>query len=203
LVKLVHPGGVPGVLTNVNFVAGDYTETGASGGLLGDGATKYLNTGLNALSVLPDNAHFSFYLREDVVAAGNRAFMGALQATDQYWIGSVAPAAQVNARFGQTISATAAASLTRGFYVGSRTSSSLVRLFKNGAQVASDATAVVHARPNLQVYAFAWNSGGSTAAFLPGRGSFYSIGQGLDATEAAALNAAVQTLQRNLGRDVA
>ena len=41
-----------------------------------------------------------------------------------------------------------------------------------------------------------------TAAYLPARGSFYSIGHGLDATEAAALNAAVQTLQLNLGRMV-
>ena len=42
LVKLAHPVGVPGVITNVNFVAGDYSESGANGGLLGDGATKFV-----------------------------------------------------------------------------------------------------------------------------------------------------------------
>src|SRR5205085_7979669 len=31
MVKLVYPGGGSGVLTNVNFVAGDYNESGASG----------------------------------------------------------------------------------------------------------------------------------------------------------------------------
>jgi len=32
--------------TNVNFVQGDYSETGASGGLIGNGSSKYLQTGL-------------------------------------------------------------------------------------------------------------------------------------------------------------
>lgn len=32
--------------TNNNFVSGDYAETGATGGLKGDGSTKYLATGL-------------------------------------------------------------------------------------------------------------------------------------------------------------
>ena len=202
MVKLVYPAGVPGVLTNVNFVSGDYNETGVNGGLLGDGTTKYLNTGFNGQSHLPDNAHMSFYLREDVSVAGNRSMVGVLQGADQYWLGSVTPATAVNTRFGQSVSANLAAGMNRGFYVGSRTASNQLRLYKNGGLVASDATSVTHARPNLLVYAFAWNSGGSTAAYLPARGSFYSIGHGLDATEAAALNAAVQTLQHNLGRMV-
>ena len=202
MVKLVFPAGVPGVLTNVNFVSGDYSETGVNGGLLGDGATKYLNTGFNGQSHLPDNAHMSFYLREDVSVAGNRSMIGVLQASDQYWLGSVTPATAVNARFGQTVSANLAAGMNRGFYVGSRTAINQLRLYKNGGLVASDSTSVTHARPNLPVYAFAWNSSGLAGAYLPARGSFYSIGHGLDATEAAALNAAVQTLQHNLGRMV-
>src|SRR5688500_6622197 len=100
MVKLVYPGGVPGVITNVNFVAGDYNETGANGGLLADGTTKYLNTGFNAQTYLPDNAHLSFYLREDVGAAGNRSLIGTLAGSDQYWLGSIAPASQANARLG-------------------------------------------------------------------------------------------------------
>ena len=32
--------------TNTNFVSGDYVETGASGGLIGNGSTKHLATGL-------------------------------------------------------------------------------------------------------------------------------------------------------------
>ena len=36
--------------SNTNFVGGDYAESGASGGLQGDGSTKYLDTGFNPLS---------------------------------------------------------------------------------------------------------------------------------------------------------
>jgi hypothetical protein len=203
LVKLVHPAGVPGVITNVNFVAGDYTESGPNGGLLGDGTTKYLVTGFNTQTHLPDNAHFSFYLREDMLVAGNRALLGVLQGSDQYWLGSIAPASQVNTRFGQTFSATLAAPLEKGFYIGSRPSHTLLRLYKNGTLAASDTNTVVHARPNQVIYAFAWNASGAPSGHAPARGSFYSIGQALDSTEAAALHDAVQTLQRNLNRDVA
>ena len=202
LVKLVYPAGVSGVITNVNFVSGDYTETGASGGLLGDGATKYLNTGFNALTYLPENAHLSFYLREDVSAAGNRSAIGALAGSDQYWLGSLAPASSVNARLGQTFTATLNAALGKGFYLSSRTSSNLITLYKNGAVAGSDANTVTHARPNLNLYAFGWNSSGSAGGYLPARGSFYSIGHSLSDTEAAALHAAVQALQRNLSREV-
>jgi hypothetical protein len=203
LVKLVYPVAAPGVITNVNLVAGDYSESGVNGGLLSDGTTKYLNTGFNAQTYLPDNAHLSFYLREDVSASGNRSLIGTLQGSDQYWLGSLAPASQVNTRFGQTISASYAAPLAKGFYLGVRESSTLLRLYKNGSQVASDTNLVAHARPNLNLYAFAWNSAGSPGGYAPARGSFYSIGQELSATQAAALNDAVQTLQRNLNRDVA
>ena len=65
-----------------------------------------------------------------------------------------------------------------------------------------DDEVVVLTKPNLNIYAFAWNSAGAPAAYLPVRGSFYSIGQELSATEAAALTDAVQALQRNLSRDV-
>ena len=201
LVKLVFPGGGSGVLTNVNFVAGDYNESGASGGLNGDGTTKYLNTGLNAQATLPDNAHVSFYLRDDVSATGNRALIGALSGTDQYWLGALTNA-QTNIRLGQTATATLAQNMSKGFYIGSRTAANALKLYRNGVSAGTDATPVAHSKPNVNVYLFAFNTAGTAGAFLPGRGSFYSIGQGLSDVEAAGLNDAVRTLQRNLNREV-
>lgn len=202
LVKLLHPVGSPGVLTNVNFVAGDYNETGVNGGLNGDGATKYLNTGFNALSLLPDNAHLGFYLRSDVAAAGNRSCLGAVGGSDQYWLGAVNPASAVNARLGATITATLAQPLNKGFYIGSRTASNSMRLYKNGVLSGSDTTNVAHNKPNQNIFVFGFNTAGALGAALPGRGSFYSIGAGLTDAEAAVLHQAVQTFQRNLGREV-
>jgi hypothetical protein len=202
LVKLVYPAGAPGVLTNVNFVSGDYTETGPNGGLLGDGSTKYLNSGFNAATDLPDNAHLSFYLREDVAATGNRGLLGAWAASDHYWLGALTPAAAVNARLGQIATAASAAALSKGFHLASRTAANQLKLYKNGAVAGSDAAAVTHAKPNTTVLVFALMANGSAASYLPARGSFYSIGQGLDEAEAMALHLAVRTLQRNLNRDI-
>ena len=201
LVKLIYPGGGSGVLTNVNFVAGDYNESGVNGGLNGDGATKYLNTGFNAQGSLPDNAHLSLYLREDVSAASNRALIGTINGTDQYWLGAITNT-QTNIRLGETITATLAQNMSKGFYIGSRSAANSLKLYKNGAAVASDVTAVTHAKPNLNLFVFAFNSAGVAAAHFPGRGSFYSIGQGLSDGEAQALHEAVRTLQRNLNREV-
>jgi hypothetical protein len=201
LVKLVYQSG-GGVLTNVNFVSGDYNETGANGGLNGDGATKYLNTGFNAQSLLPDNGHLSFYLREDVSASGNRALLGVLAGADQYWFGAVNPASASDARYGGTQSASGSGAFTKGFYVDTRAAANDLRLYRNGTQIGANTNNITHNKPNLSFYAWAFNSNGSTGAILSGRGSFYSIGQSLTAMEVAAFNDAVKTLQRNLNRDI-
>ncbi len=202
LVKLIYPAAAPGVITNVNFVAGDYAETGGNGGLLGDGATKYLNTGFNAQTSLPDNSHLSFYLREDVGASGNRGMLGGFAGTDQYWIGSLVPTGQVDVRLGQSAMASYPQSLGKGFYLGNRVSTSSLKLYKNGAAVATDSSAITHTKPNISLLAFAFSSSGSPSGFLPGRGSFYSIGQTMTDSEALALHQAVRTLQLNLNRCV-
>lgn len=200
LVKLIHPPGSPSSLTNVNFIAGDYAERGPNGGLLGDGATKHLNTGCVANAQLPDNGHFSFYLREDVGAAGNRAFLGALAGSDQYWLGAVTPASSVLVRYGQTLHAGTGQAMLRGFYCGSRAAPNALAICRDGARLGSDANTATHAKPALPLHLWAFNNTGAAAAHLPARGSFYSLGHGLADPEAAALNQAVQTLQRNLDR---
>lgn len=201
LVKLAYPGGVSSTLTNINFVSGDYIETGVNGGLAADGATKFLNTGFNLQNLLPDNCHFSFYLREDVSVAGNRSLVGAVNGVDQYWLGALTNS-QTNARLGQALTATHAQNMSKGYYIASRQEANSLKLFKNGDLVGSDSTAVVHNKPNTNAFVFAFSNAGIGGAFIPGRGAFYSIGQALSDAEARLLHEAVQTLQRNLGREV-
>ncbi|MGV3771998.1 MAG: hypothetical protein ACO1QB_03790 [Verrucomicrobiales bacterium] len=202
LVKLVYPGGGSGVLTNVNFVSGDYVETGTNGGLLGDGATKYLNTGFNLQTSLPDNAHFSACMRDDVGVAGNRSMIGAVSGSDQYWMGSVTPASSMACRMGQLATASMGQAMLRGFYAAVRSTSNQLRFYKDGIMTGSDSSAVAHTKPNQPIYLFAFNSAGTPGAFLPSRLSFYSIGEPLNEQETAALHDAVRTLQRNLNRSI-
>lgn len=202
LVKLVRPVGVAGSLTNVNFVSGDYNERGAGGGLAGDGATKYLNTGFNLQTHLPDACHLSFYLRDDVGGASNVIPIGAIDATHQYWVGALTPSAQFNARLGQTITANGTQPMSKGFYCASRAAVDSLALYRDGQLAATNNTAIAQARPNQNAFVFAYSNSGSAAGFLPGRCSFYSIGQALTAAETSVLHLAVRTLQQNLDRAI-
>lgn len=200
MVKLVYQPAAGSVLTNSSFVSGDYVETGANGGLLGDG-TKFLNTNVQA-TTLPDNGHYSFYLREDLMSGGNKSFLGALDASNQYWMGALTPGAAVDLRYGALTLATASTTLNKGFYTGVRESSTSLVYYRDGVSLATASGATGTTKPAQAIYAWAFNSAGASGARLNARGSFYSIGQSLNATEVTALHNAVRTMQSALNRAV-
>lgn len=200
MVKLVYQPAAGSVLTNSNFVASDYAETGANAGLNGDG-TKFLNTNVLGNS-LPDNGHLSFYLRDDISSGGNKALIGALNGTDHCWMGALNPAAAVDLRYGALVSASTAGTLAKGFYAGVRESAASLTLYREGLPLASSSSPTGTNKPALAMHLWAFNSSGASAARITGRGSFYSMGQSLNATEAAALRAAVQNLQSAFNRAV-
>lgn len=200
LVKLAYQSGGSGVLTNSNFVAGDYAETGSSAGLLGDG-TKYLNTGALADS-LPANAHMSFYLREDIAQTGNRMLMGAVSGSDHSWLGALVPATATDMRHGSTTTASGGGAIVKGFYVGSRESATALALYRDATLLGSSGAFTASTRPALPIYLWGYNASGAANARIAARGCFYSIGDALNATEAAALNTAVRALQIALDRNI-
>jgi hypothetical protein len=58
------------------FVSGDYAETGASGGLKGNGSSKYLDTGLPGNTFSAGNRHCSAYWNANSTLTGSRVFIG-------------------------------------------------------------------------------------------------------------------------------
>lgn len=62
LVKARYAAGAPALLTNFNFVAGDYSPTGAAAGIKGDGTSKYLATGADQTSLLQNNSSMWAYV---------------------------------------------------------------------------------------------------------------------------------------------
>lgn len=66
---------------NGPFVSGDYVETGTTGGLKGNGTTKYLDTGLPGNTFTAGDRHCSAYWNANSTLTGNRAFMGNTDAT--------------------------------------------------------------------------------------------------------------------------
>jgi hypothetical protein len=200
MVKLVYQPAAGSVLTNSSFVSGDYVETGASGGLNSDG-TKFLNTNVQA-STLPDNGHYSFYLREDVTSGGNKSLLGGLDATNQYWMGALTPSAGSDLRYGALTSANASGVLSKGFYTGVREASNSLTYYRDGASIATASGVTGTTKPAVSVFAWAYNTGGSSGGRLNARGSFYSIGQALIASEVVALHNAVRNLQSALNRAI-
>ena len=186
--------------TNNAFVGvgTDYAETGASGGLTGNGTSKYLNTGLNGSEFAAGNRHVSSY---DIVSATSdyspSVVSGSALAT-QHGIGPWVSAGTVSYRTHNTVGGNPGATKTTGMWLGSDTSSSASVLYKNGASVASTSGQSAGGSGNTVYYVLGNPAGEWSEARLGG----YSIGLSMTGAQAAAFYTAMQTFQTALTRNV-
>lgn len=197
MVKLKYATG-SGVLVNNNFVAADYAGQGATGGLLGDGVTKFLRTGLTQEAV-GSAAHLAFYLREDLAPGRYDAAMGVGNGTDEYALLHADTTFQI--RYGQVLIA-GKTDLGPGLWCGTRESSTSLSLYKNGVLQQSNASAAAPTPLALEFVLFAKNNNGAMGNYLNRRGAFYSIGAPLNAADQMNLYQAVQAFQTALNRAV-
>lgn len=197
MVKLKYAAG-SGVLVNNNFVAADYVEQGASGGLRGDGSTKALRTGL-AQSTVGATGHIAFYLREDLSPGFYECMAGVSSVSDDYLLLQADTSIQV--RFGQTQTAVRT-DLTRGFWCGGREGDGTLCLYKNGILQQVNVNAVTPVSTAQDFYVFAKNGNGTPVNYVDRRGGFYCIGQALTPTDQASLYGAVQVFEQALNRAV-
>lgn len=189
--------------TNVNFVSGDYSETGATGGLKGNGTTKYLNTGL-APNALPSvtNLHQSASATS-AATSGNAVFMASYNGTaaGMFSLDDFATAASARAyrcgnfTVGQYPTVTATA--TEAHMIGTRTSATSAVIYRGGSSAASNATSVTPTATAVPFIVFALTT---SSGFSASRLRMYSIGTGLTAAQAAAFSAAVIAFNADLGR---
>jgi hypothetical protein len=100
--------------------------------------------------------------------------------------------------------ATPANTNSQGFYLISRTSSTLLTLYKNGSSAATSVVSDTGNLPTASVRVMAlFNQNNSTTNGYSSRNlAFATIGAGLNGTEAAALSTAVATYQTSLSRNV-
>lgn len=196
--------------TNNNFVAGDYTETGSSGGLTGNNFTKYLNTGLtyDAMGV-PATSHIGVF-KGAGTWNGNQELIGARDADDFYYIQGRAQVGgdhKAHAYNGPSTSSgsfinNATVSSATNFLVSSRTSASAFALYQNAVSVASTSSAVTIAGCNRPFLVFTRDaSTGPSTPYWPYRILGYSFGLGMTATQVSAYNSAMQAFQTALGRN--
>jgi len=189
--------------TNINFGSGDYVETGATGGLVGNGTTKYLNTGL-ATDVMPaiSSFHISQSVRDREAAGAGRSFVGmndtlAAQIVALRQEGTTGNIGGLIARTTPTTMAYAAAD---SHAMVSRTSLSLLTLYRSGVSQATDTNVITVASSSRPLFVFCRNSTGTPTDFTGLRARMYSIGLGMDGTQAASFAAAVAAFNTALGR---
>lgn len=193
--------------TNNNFVSGDYNETGATGGLIGNGTTKYLNTGFLGNSLSTGNRHLSVYesLRDTNVF---RAFIGVQDdgaGTYYFTLSNFNPGTRVFASF-QAQAASPDGQITGGHWIATDPASNSLVLYKNATSVASSSSTARSLPAARSIFVFATNNNTasiiSPASYISSRLNAYSIGLGLDQTQATAYYNAMQTFQTSLGRNV-
>jgi hypothetical protein len=190
--------------TNVNFVAGDYQETGSGGGLKGDGSTKYLATGFTYNNISSAaSAHMSFSgtaletTTNDKMAMGK--FFGQLFTLD-ITTGTTNRGFRSTA-INQVLFAHSGAT-AEAHLIGTRTSDTATAAYRGGSLAATGgagASAAVTDGTAIPVFA-AVNTSSVIAQHTAGRFRMYSIGNGLTAAQALAFSNAVIAFNTALGR---
>jgi hypothetical protein len=187
---------------NGPFVSDDYVETGASGGLTGNGTSKYLNTGLSpSFAGSTGDIHAaSFAMTLDL----NSSLLGVFDtgAPILYIDFFVSPAGAVLYYTHNTVDYVfRQAPATPGFFLG--TGIATRTIYKNGVSLS---TATSGSNPNITtsdtVFVFGFNNNSVAAGFSDGRQAAYSFGLSMTATQVTAYNAAMQAFQTALGRNV-
>lgn len=192
--------------TNVGpFVSGDYVETGASGGLTGNGSSKYLNTGVPGNTMTVANRHLSSYeITRDTGAY--KVLMGTQDngaGTYFYALENLSPGTSLSFHCGPQ--ATLASQSSGAHWIGSDQAASAMSLYKNGASAATSSGTNKNTPSVQPILVFALNqlSGSvSAAGYSSSRLGGYSMGLSLSDSQAAAYYTAMQAFQTALGRNV-
>lgn len=194
---------------NINFVSGDYVESGAtSGGLTGNGSTKYLQTGIapSAWTGASGGSHLAAYkcTSTNTGALVSSRLQGADSALWQIWeLGAGGNAAGGNTgSFGVPGTHNSLIGVTRESGAGP------VRAFRNTDFSADNSGGNTPAGISLPVTVFTRNSSTfDTSAYNPSlytnqRLAAYSVGLHLSNAAVASYNTAMQAFQTALGRNV-
>ena len=179
--------------------------THSANGYLPNLVNSYANTFLVPSSDLSLNSsHLSFYSRTnstgsycDIGSGNNSTSIGYIQLLSK-WIDNKFYAEINDNDFSDN---TVADSL--GLFIGSRTSSTNVKTFKNNSAITNKTTALSTFRPSVSITICARNlQNGGVTTYSNRQCAFASIGDGLTDAEALALYNAVQTFNTTLARQV-
>lgn len=195
-----------------NLVSSSYTGTFSGGwtyastGAKPNGTNAYMSMGLipsTALASVSSN-HLSYYSRTQEF--GSYSFdWGTYDLTNEFNLSlgfNAFTNNKLTVNYGYPSNAINAANntSTQGFLIGSRTSTTSLKLYYNNVTIGTNTTTLASSRPTSQMWLGAENSGG--ANYSPRECAFASIGNGLSDTDASNLYTNVVTFQTSLSRNV-
>jgi hypothetical protein len=193
---------------NGPFVSGDYVETGASGGLLGNGSTKYLNTGFSAANLNRSSTHLGVY--GTALNDGGASFASLAGARDSSANNLIQldgkRSGAANTYFSgasNAVSVSGSPVASSGHVLGVSASATDLRVYVAGNSTGSTTTDRTSGTLVAQsVYIFANNFHGSPFDRSGMRCRAYSFGVGMTASQVSAFYNAMQAFQTSLGRNV-
>lgn len=199
---------------NGPFVSGDYVETGASGGLTGNGITKWLNTGVQQ-STLGTTGHYSVFARHAADYADGTVYrmigLIDLSSGQYYIIDTRAVIASYGAgktgfvgAYGSTnFFANNAATLSGGQLMTIvRQSSASAQSYLNGTLFTNNTSSTSASNVSADIYVYAENRVGSGASNHSAMTfGAYSIGLPMTSTQVTSYYAAMSAFQTALNRN--
>jgi hypothetical protein len=194
--------------TNTNFVGADFVETGVSGGLKGNGTNKYLQTGFTVANLPTTTSSHMSVSATGLSTSGSRAFMGASDggSSGAFFFYEHATFNGTGRSYRQGSFGTgqfpliASPATEESHIIGTRTSATASSIYRSGSLTFTNTTSVSPAAQTFPVPVFALNNAGSIIQHSAGTFRIYSVGTGLNATQAAAFSAAVIQFNTALGR---
>lgn len=189
--------------TNTNFVSGDYSPSASGGGIVGDGSTKHLDTGVTASS-LPDECHAAIWLSAQNSTAGTQLYLSSDNFNDAgYYVfgwGRFTNAGLF--RIFSTDIVTSANLNTGKHWLGTAkktggTNSATV--YRNGSQL-QQGTSTSMTVGNQSLFVFAGNRKGTATDRTIDRLGMYSLGETMTAAQALSYYTALNTFMGAIGR---
>jgi len=177
--------------------------THSSTGILPNGTNTFANTYFSTSLLTLNSGHISYYSRT-VSTSISTEIGGGNPSPDSYTL--IQTRSHVNSAntyvwYNNTITIDNVPGVnSAGFFIGTRTASNAIKLFRN-ANVVINGSAATNTTSIHPLYIGAYNNASISALYFGNKeGAFASIGEGLSDAEAANLNYVVQKYQNSLGR---
>jgi hypothetical protein len=184
--------------TNVGglFVTANFSE---SGGLVGDGSTKYLKTGLASNQLAGGlTGHAAIWRGTGTVASTRIALGGSDNDADDFEIQE--RTASTHGAWGKTTFVGSTPANVSGLKMVNRSSSTRVDLYSNGSSIANSTASVVVAPHANEFYVFGGNRNGTLTLPVAFPVFAYSLGVSMDATQATNYYNALAAFQTSMSR---